>query len=192
LRGEVEAADRNAAATRPEISFGLFRLLPAQRFLSKDDSPVRLGNRTLDLLIALTEWPGALLGKQELIAKVWPDVFVAEDNLKVHIAALRRALADGEAGNRYIATVTGWGYCFVAPVARDLCAAFEHSVWFIDLTAIGDPLSVPAALASAIPPARPLMRRRHSAMRTPPASLPNCRAASITTFGWSSHISADR
>jgi DNA-binding winged helix-turn-helix (wHTH) protein len=113
-----------------DVSFCRFRLLPARRLLLEGDKPVRIGNRALDLLIALVERAGELVSKTELIAKVWPHTFVGESNLKVHIGALRRALADGQAGNRYISTVIGRGYFFVAPVAqsaRPLPATALHS-----------------------------------------------------------------
>ena len=120
LQREVEAVDRANGPAEHEISFGPFRLLPARRLLLEHDKPVRLGSRALDLLIALVERPGGLVSKSELIAKVWPDTFVVEGNLKLNIAKLRRALGDGQAGNRYISTVTGRGYCFVAPVTRSV------------------------------------------------------------------------
>ena len=101
-----------------EISFGPFRLLRDRRLLLKGDEPVPVGGRVLDLLIALVERPGEVVSKSELIAKVWPQTFVAESNLKVRIAALRRALADDQAGDRYISTIVGRGYCFVALVTR--------------------------------------------------------------------------
>jgi DNA-binding winged helix-turn-helix (wHTH) protein len=116
LQSEIEAIDRASDPAEHEISFGRFRLLPVQRLLLEGDKPVRLGSRALDLLIALVERRGEVVSKSELIGKVWPDTFVDEGNLKVRIAALRRALADGQAGNRYISTVVGRGYCFVAPV----------------------------------------------------------------------------
>jgi hypothetical protein len=56
---------------------------------------------------------------KELVAKVWPGVFVEEINLRVHIAALRKALNTGEAGARYLINVPGRGYCFVAPTSRE-------------------------------------------------------------------------
>jgi DNA-binding winged helix-turn-helix (wHTH) protein len=118
LQSEIEAIDRASDPAEHEISFGRFRLLPVQRLLLEGDKPVRLGSRALDLLIALVERRGEVVSKSELIGKVWPDTFVDEGNLKVRIAALRRALADGQAGNRYISTVVGRGYCFVAPVTR--------------------------------------------------------------------------
>jgi predicted ATPase/DNA-binding winged helix-turn-helix (wHTH) protein len=100
----------------PVVSFGPFRLDPLQRLLLEGDKPVRLGSRALDILIALTERPGELVGKEELMARVWPNTFVDIANLTVHISALRRALSDGRAGNRYLINIPGRGYRFVAPV----------------------------------------------------------------------------
>ncbi len=100
------------------ITFGPFRLLPVQRTLFEDGRPLRLGSRALDILIALADSAGELVSKDELVARVWPKTFVEEANLRVHIAALRKALGDGQAGTRYIMTVPGRGYCLVAPVER--------------------------------------------------------------------------
>jgi predicted ATPase/DNA-binding winged helix-turn-helix (wHTH) protein len=98
------------------ISFGPFRLLPTQRLLLEAGKPVRLGSRALDILIALVERPGDLISKKELMARVWPNTFVEPANLTVHVAALRRALSDGQGSNRYLINITGRGYRFVAPV----------------------------------------------------------------------------
>lgn len=98
------------------ISFGPFRLLPSQRLLLEGDKPVRLGSRALDILIALVGRTGELVSKRELMAVVWPDTIVVDSNLKVHVAALRRALCDGQAGNRYIVNIPGRGYTFVSRV----------------------------------------------------------------------------
>jgi predicted ATPase/DNA-binding winged helix-turn-helix (wHTH) protein len=103
-------------ASERAISFGPFRLVPGQRLLLEGDKPVRLGSRALDILIVLVEHSGEVVGKDELIARVWPGTFVEEGNLKFQVGGLRRALGDGHAGNRYIATVPGRGYSFVAPV----------------------------------------------------------------------------
>jgi predicted ATPase/DNA-binding winged helix-turn-helix (wHTH) protein len=100
-------------------SFGPFRLLAAQRRLLEGDKPVRLGSRAFDILAALVERAGEVVGKEELIARVWPQTFVEESNLKIQVSALRRALGDGHAANRFIVTVPGRGYSFVAPVSRD-------------------------------------------------------------------------
>jgi predicted ATPase/DNA-binding winged helix-turn-helix (wHTH) protein len=87
--------------------------------LVADGAPVELGARTLDLLIALASRPNEPVAKRELLAQVWPDVTVEEGSLRFHIAALRKALGDGKDGARYIATLAGRGYCFVAPVTRN-------------------------------------------------------------------------
>ncbi len=84
----------------------------------KPTRPVRLGSRALEILIALVERPGELVSKNELMARVWPSTFVEEGNLKVQVAGLRRALGDSRGSNRYLATVPGRGYRFVAPVSR--------------------------------------------------------------------------
>src|SRR5882672_10693931 len=101
------------------ISFGPYRLLAAQRLLLEGDRPVRLGSRAFDILIALVERAGEVVGKEQLIARAWPQTFVEEANLKIQVSALRRALGDGQGGNRYVITVPGRGYNFVAPVRRE-------------------------------------------------------------------------
>ena len=98
------------------IAFGPFRLFPRQRLLLEAGKPVHIGSRALDLLIALLERPGELLSKDELISRAWPSTHVVEGNLKFQIAALRRALRDGQEGRRYLETSPGQGYRFVADV----------------------------------------------------------------------------
>src|SRR6266481_7860243 len=100
------------------ISFGPFRLFAAQRLIERKGTPLHLGGRALDILIALVEQASRVVSKNELMARVWPDATVDESSLRVHVAALRKALGDGEAGARYVTTLTGQGYCFVAPVSR--------------------------------------------------------------------------
>jgi DNA-binding winged helix-turn-helix (wHTH) protein len=106
-----------ARAAPAGVSFGPFRLVPTQFLLLEGDKPVSLGSRALEILIALLERPGELVSKQELMARVWPNVFVEPANLTVHISALRRTLRDGRDGNRFIINVPGRGYSFVASVA---------------------------------------------------------------------------
>src|SRR5271169_4696856 len=101
------------------ISFGPFRFVAAQRLLLEGDKPVRLGSRAFDILTALVERAGEVVGKEELIARAWPATYVEEANLKIQVSALRRALGDGQAGSRYIVNVPGRGYCFAAPVDVD-------------------------------------------------------------------------
>jgi predicted ATPase/DNA-binding winged helix-turn-helix (wHTH) protein len=100
--------------------FGSFRLLPDQRLLKEGDKSVRIGGRTLDLLIALVDRPGELVRKEELMALVWPNTHVAPCNLSVHIARLRQILGDGRDGKRYVINISGRGYCFVADVTTDI------------------------------------------------------------------------
>jgi len=101
------------------FAFGSFRLIPAQRTLSEDGKPLRLGGRALDILVALVERPGETISKEELIARAWPDTVVEEAALRVHVAALRKALADSHPGERYIVNHPGRGYAFIAPVTRE-------------------------------------------------------------------------
>ncbi|MET0444692.1 MAG: winged helix-turn-helix domain-containing protein, partial [Pseudorhodoplanes sp.] len=68
--------------------------------------------------MTLIEQAGTVVSKNELLTRVWPGVNVDESSLRVHIAKLRRTLGDGEAGAKYLATVSGQGYCFVAEVSR--------------------------------------------------------------------------
>ena len=101
------------------FAFGSFRLIPAQRVLLEDGKPLRLGSRALDILVTLIESAGETIHKDELISRTWPDTVVDEGALRVHVAALRKALGDGRAGKRYIANIPGRGYGFIAPVMRE-------------------------------------------------------------------------
>ncbi len=111
----IEAATRHDDA----VSFGPFRLLPRQRLLTEAGRPVRLGSRALEILTILAETPGELVTKEKLLARVWPQTRVVEDNLTVHVSALRRVLGDGADGRRFIVTVPGRGYSLVAEVSGE-------------------------------------------------------------------------
>src|SRR6266478_7533252 len=100
------------------LRFGPFELNVAERSLKKANQVIPLGGRPYDILIALLENAGEVVGKAELIARAWPDVTVEEGSLRVHLSALRKALGDGQFGNKYIASTQGHGYSFIAPVAR--------------------------------------------------------------------------
>jgi len=106
------------AGNKDVVSFGPFSLDPRRRLLLKDGAPIVVGARTLDTLMALVARPNEPISKRELMAVVWPDVTVDEGSLRVQIAALRKALGDGKGGARYITTLAGRGYCFVAPISR--------------------------------------------------------------------------
>lgn len=98
-------------------SFSPFRLFPSQRLLLNGNRTVQVGSRAFDILTILVERAGEVIGKDELIARVWPNVFVDDSNLKVQVSALRRALGEDRAGRCYIVTIPGRGYNFVAPVS---------------------------------------------------------------------------
>jgi len=105
-----------AASAQRSFAFGPFLLRPEQQLLLKREVPVRIGGRALDILTALVEKPGELVDKRTLISRVWPNTCVEETNLKVNVAGLRRALGDDPCLPRFIATVVGRGYRFIAPV----------------------------------------------------------------------------
>jgi predicted ATPase/DNA-binding winged helix-turn-helix (wHTH) protein len=107
-----------APRTREIISFGPFSLVAGERLLTKNGVPIPLGARSLDILIALVSQPNEAIGKKDLLARVWPDVTVEESSLRFHIASLRKELGDGKDGARYITTLAGRGYCFVASISR--------------------------------------------------------------------------
>ena len=109
-------AELLSSSVEPAFSFDRFQILPRQRLLLEEGKPVRLGSRAFDILLTLVERAGERIGKNELLARIWPDTHVVEGNLKVQMVALRRVLRDGQDGRRFIDTSPGQGYCFVAPV----------------------------------------------------------------------------
>src|SRR5215831_7609243 len=102
--------------TKHIYEFGPFRLDAAEHLLLRDGEAVPLTPKAFDLLLALVERHGHLLEKDELLRTVWPDTFVEEANLASNISQLRKALGDGENGQRYIETAPKRGYRFVASV----------------------------------------------------------------------------
>ena len=103
------------------LRFGRFELQSDERRLLVDGAPAALGGRAFDLLLALAERPGQLVGKHVLMDLVWPGLVVQENNLAAQISALRKVL-----GEDLIATIPGRGYRFVAPI--EAAAAPERSV----------------------------------------------------------------
>src|ERR1700682_1347222 len=98
------------------LQFGPFELSGRERMLRREGETLPLGGRALDILIYLAERPGEVIAKQELMDHVWSDVTVEEGSIRVHVAAIRKALGDGQFGNRYIANIKGRGYSFVGTV----------------------------------------------------------------------------
>lgn len=114
---ETVADEGRDALERSNYAFGPFRLVPQQRLLLGSEGPVAIGSRAFDILTLLVARAGAVVSKEELLRHAWPNTFVEDDNLRVHIAALRRALSAAAPGMTFIATEIGRGYRFVAPVS---------------------------------------------------------------------------
>ncbi|MGO7180656.1 winged helix-turn-helix domain-containing protein [Rhizobium brockwellii] len=117
--------DNSAERARRSYSFGPFVLVPEQQLLVEGETRVRIGGRALDVLTALVERSGQIVEKRDLISRAWPGVTVDEANLKVNMGLLRRALGESAGPPRYIATVVGRGYRFIAPVSSEGLAAPE-------------------------------------------------------------------
>src|SRR5437868_3395602 len=88
------------------IEFGRFRVLPRRREFLTDNRPVPLGGRTFDVLMALIEGQGAVVSKDALMDRVWPNLIVAESSLHVQISALRNAFG---ADRNLVRTISGRG-----------------------------------------------------------------------------------
>ena len=119
-----------ASEPTASVAFGRFRVLPHRRELLADGRPIKLGGRAFDVLMALIEARGAVVSKDALMNRVWPDRIVEENALQSQISALRAAFG---AERRLIRTVPGHGYQFTAeirilpanPDERDGAAAAE-------------------------------------------------------------------
>jgi TolB-like protein/cytochrome c-type biogenesis protein CcmH/NrfG len=165
-------------APDPVFRFGSFTLDAARGELRRGDAPVALGARALDLLAALLRRRGALAPKDALLAEVWGDRVVEENNLAAQVSALRRVLGADPALRRALVTVPGRGYRFLAEAAPAPAAAPPRTLtivvlpfavlgmeaseaWFAEGLAevIGTDLSriaglrvIAAATAAALPP----------------------------------------
>ena len=106
------------------VEFGRFRLLPHRRELRADGVAVELGSRAFDVLMVLVEAGGALVTKDEMLGRVWPDTVVEENNLAVQISTLRKALGEDR---DFIRTVSGRGYRFVAEIRTSPAEAAQST-----------------------------------------------------------------
>jgi DNA-binding winged helix-turn-helix (wHTH) protein/Tol biopolymer transport system component len=102
----------------PCYTFGPFSLDPEARVLLRDGEPTPMAGRTLDILVVLVQNRGRLVDKDELLSRVWAGTVVEEANLSQSIFTVRKILGDSPKEHRYIATVAGRGYQFVAPVTE--------------------------------------------------------------------------
>jgi TolB-like protein/DNA-binding winged helix-turn-helix (wHTH) protein len=96
--------------------FGPFRVDARRRLLLREGKQVRLPAKAFEILLVLLEGKGRLVEKDELMRRVWPDSVVEENNLTVNISALRKSLTESPGEHRYVVTVPGRGYQFVADV----------------------------------------------------------------------------
>lgn len=137
--------------------FGPFRLDPSAPLLLREGRPVALTLKALETLVVLIERGGRVVSREELIEAVWPDVEVEENNLSVNVSTLRKALGEGDGGEKYIETVPRRGYRFTAAV-RDvpiesvelIYTRHTRSLTLIEVTSERD------AEALRLPPARAL------------------------------------
>src|SRR5471030_971020 len=116
------------------FAFGPFVLVPKRQLLLENGAPVRIGSRALDILTVLVSRQGETVDKAQLIALVWPSTVVEESNLKVNMVALRKLLGERAEEPSYIATISGRGYKFVAPVrisdSPEFPSSFEQAAQF--------------------------------------------------------------
>lgn len=131
------------------FEFGRFVLDQERRALFLDGEPVALSSRAFDLLAVLLTERDRVVGRDELVNRVWGGLVVGQNNLAVQISALRAALAAEPGGDRLILTIPGRGYRFVGDAAvgrRVRPASPAHSLPAAPRAAAG------AALASRKPP----------------------------------------
>lgn len=105
--------------------FGEFRLDPEKRLLRRADETVPLMPKAFEVLLALVRRHGSVVTKDELMTSVWPDTVVEENSLNVHISALRKAFGERPHEHRFIITLPGVGYEFVADVREVYAGAKE-------------------------------------------------------------------
>jgi DNA-binding winged helix-turn-helix (wHTH) protein/Tol biopolymer transport system component len=102
----------------PRYLFGPFSLDPETRVLLRNGEPIPMAGKNLDMLVVLVQNRGRLVDKDELLSRVWPGTIVEEANLSQSIFTVRKILGDTPKDRRYIATVAGRGYQFVAPITE--------------------------------------------------------------------------
>lgn len=158
-----------AATVETVLHFGPYQIYPASRVVLEAGRPLRLGQRALDILLALLERAGQVVSKRELLARAWPGQDIDEGNLRVHMTALRKALGDGQNGRRFIVTIALRGYSFVEP-----------------LTASAQATPAPDDSQSAdhnLPPRRNRLLGREAELERLVAELPRRRCVSLVGCG---------
>jgi DNA-binding winged helix-turn-helix (wHTH) protein/tetratricopeptide (TPR) repeat protein len=146
---------------RELYEFEGFVVDPYRRLLTRDGEPVPLPPKALATLVALLDRHGQVVEKEELIQTVWPDTFITEATLTQNVFRLRKALGEEAGEHRFIVTIPGRGYSFVANVRRRAPA----------LSASGElpRLELPPPTASVEPPATSLVPPPSGAVAAPMA-----------------------
>jgi DNA-binding winged helix-turn-helix (wHTH) protein len=172
--------------------FGRFQFILPQLTLTRDGEPVKLGGRALNLLAVLAEANGSLVTRSSLLESVWPGQAIDESAIRVHLSAVRKALAEGGAGESAIVNEAGRGYRLALPVVREAHGRVDEEPIASTGAAVATPLPVrlgsrrwrrnSAGGGSSRSPAR-----AGSARRLPPcrsqhwsAGMPDRRLASWT------------
>ena len=106
-------------ARTPARLFSPYRLEPDSGLLYRGRERVHLSRKSVAVLLYLLERPGRVIPKAELLGAVWPDTHVVEENLKVHVLEIRKALGDSVRDPLFIETLHGRGYRFIAPVSDE-------------------------------------------------------------------------
>jgi DNA-binding winged helix-turn-helix (wHTH) protein/tetratricopeptide (TPR) repeat protein/TolB-like protein len=109
-------ADAPSTAEKRSLRFDGFLVDPVRRRLLRDGAPVAVTPKALSILLILLERRGEVVDKEELISRIWPDTFVTEANLTQNVSALRKALGETANDHRYVVTMPGRGYSFVAEI----------------------------------------------------------------------------
>jgi len=129
------------------FSFGRYQLLPHRRELFADGRPLKLGGRAYDLLMVLMEAHGAVVSKDALMARVWPDRVVEENALQAQISTLRAAFGSER---ELIRTVSGHGYQFTGELVATTCLRNEVSDAAARSEATLPPTNVPEPVSALI------------------------------------------
>lgn len=150
---------RNEEKERVAYEFDGFRVDPVRRLLSRGGEPVSITPKAMSILVVLLERAGTVVGKKELLDKVWPGAYVTEANLTQNVFSLRKCLGEKANENRYIVTVPGEGYSFTSEVRKvDRSATGEFPIIVLEPPAAPAPpppdpvhAPVPASILAAIP-----------------------------------------
>jgi len=150
----MDTADTLRSRSAPR-RFDRFELYPAERLLLADGVPVPLGARAFDLLVQLSDSPGTLILKDDLLASVWQGLVVEENNLQVQVSTLRKILGPGA-----LATIPGRGYRFNLPVVVEDASALRQDAAQPGLATRGDDAETIASARTNLPSRLPSLYGR--------------------------------